>query len=747
MNKGSAYLFIYRIELLICALSLLSTNSAVNAIGAVTGDVWFTELLKGRYGLIAVCIACITCEALLYLGRCTGQTGLFTGALIFITAAAFFLLMRFELHLYVLTVFLCMILMHLICRFKALRLLFTLTAAALSFFVIPGGELLKVGMISLMCLIIFGITELLYADFTVWIPYGFILSVLLMLFPVSEKPFDWSFLSRFANAAERSFDSAVASLNYYLGDLGITDINDGGYNGLGRVAGKVGGNVREELKLYGGWEGSLYINGAGLKRLDKDGWKERVTSSLPYNGWFITYLDALYKNGVTRDEVKSFSQTEKLMIEYEYIKTSDMLHPLQPLIIEKSARDKMTKDKSDFRFIETEKKGTSYGITYLELDYANPLLKSILRISNDTGTASFEELSKYCYELYGFELDHYLSKEDYKKYTADLQSEKADEALLSADMATERMKELAHSVTKGFENDYDKAKAIEAYLRQYHYSTDTDYIKADNFVDSFLFEKQKGYCVHYASAMVMLLRLNGIPSRYVEGYAAGFYKEKSGKETVLKGDSSHAWAEAYIDGFGWVRFEPTPVKPVSEDTGWGRLSLSEIDAKKEKAYVIPKRPVPVQDITEPEELKEEQPDREKYYTALRIAVYMLLLLAAYFILYFILRLIISRIRYLRKDDAGKLIIKMDRIKSLIERTYSGEWENAPLREYRGVLKGELKELSEDVFNGYYVLRFSGNNTGGNMKDIRLKAEILDKLLSSEYVKYGKGHFKRVRSIL
>lgn len=77
----------------------------------------------------------------------------------------------------------------------------------------------------------------------------------------------------------------------------------------------------------------------------------------------------------------------------------------------------------------------------------------------------------------------------------------------------------------------------------------------------FLQENKKGYCVHYAASAALLLRLQGIPSRFVSGYLVSpwlFHSSANGYEAVVTGGEAHAWAEYYLDGFGWVPFEATP---------------------------------------------------------------------------------------------------------------------------------------------------------------------------------------------
>ena len=86
-----------------------------------------------------------------------------------------------------------------------------------------------------------------------------------------------------------------------------------------------------------------------------------------------------------------------------------------------------------------------------------------------------------------------------------------------------------------------------------------------DFVSYFLLENKKGYCSHYASAGILLARMCGIPARYAEGYIVTdsdfsfAVQNADGSCTIdVKDSRAHAWAEIYIDGFGWIPFEFTP---------------------------------------------------------------------------------------------------------------------------------------------------------------------------------------------
>src|SRR5690606_6219215 len=75
-------------------------------------------------------------------------------------------------------------------------------------------------------------------------------------------------------------------------------------------------------------------------------------------------------------------------------------------------------------------------------------------------------------------------------------------------------------------------------------------------VDDFLFEQKQGYCEHFSSAFVVLMRSAGVPARVVTGYAGGVYNRLGGYWVVRRMDA-HAWAEVWLPDRGWVRVDPT----------------------------------------------------------------------------------------------------------------------------------------------------------------------------------------------
>jgi transglutaminase-like putative cysteine protease len=123
----------------------------------------------------------------------------------------------------------------------------------------------------------------------------------------------------------------------------------------------------------------------------------------------------------------------------------------------------------------------------------------------------------------------------------------------------QRVRDLARKVVEGRDNPYDKAEAIESFLRtNYRYAPVVrPPPPGRDPVDWFLFDLKEDFCEYFASSMVMMLREVGVPARLVEGFTSGTFDPTVGKY-VVKQVNAHAWVEVYFPTYGWIEFEPTP---------------------------------------------------------------------------------------------------------------------------------------------------------------------------------------------
>lgn len=122
-----------------------------------------------------------------------------------------------------------------------------------------------------------------------------------------------------------------------------------------------------------------------------------------------------------------------------------------------------------------------------------------------------------------------------------------------------RVLALGRDLTATSATPYDRALAIETYLRAFPYTLDVPRPPLDrDVVDYFLFDLQKGYCDYYASSMVVLARAAGLPARLVVGYFTGAPERTEGTiRYVVTEAEAHSWVEVYYPEIGWVEFDPT----------------------------------------------------------------------------------------------------------------------------------------------------------------------------------------------
>jgi transglutaminase-like putative cysteine protease len=120
------------------------------------------------------------------------------------------------------------------------------------------------------------------------------------------------------------------------------------------------------------------------------------------------------------------------------------------------------------------------------------------------------------------------------------------------------VEDLARTITDGAGSDVERAARLERWLRQNGRYSDTPPDVGDAApIEAFLQQGLEGHCEYFASAMVVLLRSVGIPSRMVNGFAGGHRNRLGGFVTLTRADA-HAWVEVHFDRTGWVRFDPTP---------------------------------------------------------------------------------------------------------------------------------------------------------------------------------------------
>lgn len=279
--------------------------------------------------------------------------------------------------------------------------------------------------------------------------------------------------------------------------------NTGFQQGDGPLGGPV--TLSDELVMRVRASSAHYLRGNVKVKYEKDRWLKGKES------WI-----ALRNYQEIAPEILG-GQEERLKITYENMATPVIFNPYQTLSIQGEKESKAYYDEN-------------YNFTFPKALYKNESYQLKMIKSNPPISQSVKALSPYEIEIY------------------------TDPGpFISGDVRA-----LNERICRQSTTDYEKAWAIQTHLRNhFKYNLQVPYTPSNRpFLDYFLFELKEGYCTYYATAMTLMLRLNKIPARYVEG----FLMQEEGEEGtyLVRKRHAHAWVEAYILPYGWLTFEPTP---------------------------------------------------------------------------------------------------------------------------------------------------------------------------------------------
>lgn len=312
----------------------------------------------------------------------------------------------------------------------------------------------------------------------------------------------------------------------------------------------------------------LYVKARSAREYDGRRWLTEDLEGVPFEDPIFRHTDRFYDRKV----LKRLSQAEqealtptferyllpfavnvysfefrRATIYYEDIVTNSVFTPENFLTFglrdaEEEQRVPFLIDRSQMVRSETAmRQGDSYLTYYCEYVHPTSDRDEVLNFSSPTTTV-FQDV---------------LLGDDYLNMLSRITNQVHERYMELPASLPERVYDLSRAIVRNQVTAHQKAQAIEKYLATtFPYETNVPATPEDrDFVDYFLFDLQKGYCTYYATAMVVLCRAAGVPARYVEGFK--FSPEKRGGRYIATGEQAHAWVEVYLDGFGWIAYEPT----------------------------------------------------------------------------------------------------------------------------------------------------------------------------------------------
>ena len=641
-----------------------------------------------------------------------------------------------ELTLNAVSAFIVFTLLMLLYRSRRSRIVLAVISVALIVICMEKTGMPRIVAISLVGLITLAVSGYVTKHNKYALTMVMLIECIVFLINVDTTPLLWKPLVKGADKVWRVVDGAFKNAEYKFG--AFDNVSYTGYGEPGGMFKGVNYRYREELNVeVVGKITMIYLKGASYATISKDGVSGKIEEDITDNGWFALYLNSLYNAGISKAEARSFSKLLKVNVKYEYMETDDVMRSANLLsIVEDNGNGKKEKDHE-------------YSFNYVALDYANPYLDAVVRgipvqsgLRNKTGygtgmaydyyyklnkslagnndgkfqVAPYFIIKDYAYKIYNINLDNIMDKATYEQAFINYEKDMTDKRYLDDSFVTDRIRQLSLDVTKAAVTDYDKARSIEAFLRQYSYDTSVDLRGKDNFIEAFLFETQSGYCAHYATAMVEMLRSVGIPARYTQGY-----RHITDKGELIYSNESHAWPEAFIKGMGWVPFEPTVIFVSAPESGWGlRPEEEKVDDDMEEiSGYDPATAIPPSDVetqkkkagangdtnggTDSSSIKDTIIDLLKHS-----GIYLLGIILVAGVLVMIYR-VYEVIRYRRMNAQDKVFADIGMISKKCDKHLSDDVKILSVFDYIPYIKQKKTEYDlNDVFEEYYRIRYRGD---------------------------------------
>ena len=499
--------------------------------------------------------------------------------------------------------YLAQVLLEKLPRLKRLAAVFLSAGAVLC--MVQGRKLSHLGMAFGLCYVVWAYVEWLQerwkkvrlgsarAYMLRILPFLALYLLLMGSIPLPEEPCQWLWAKNIYRLLRETLSSWGQKLSWGGGEgfgMAFSGFSDQGELGAGLLE-----EEREvmTLELLSGSPGTVYLTGAVYNVFDGRGWGQK------YQG---DSAEMLLDAAETLDAAREFGgvyrsdylQDAVLRIRYQDFTTGCLFVPLKTWKIQDGPAYKCR--GGSLQLEQCQGYGTEYELHYFQM---NGGLEEFYRFLEERsldrerggrqGTAAdsgmealwqrwpgtqmswadqmvLEELRGW----YGSEegdgagaLEEYR-EEIYEKYLGEAASFWEDgqrqgegqsgQAALSREAAV-----FLDRITEQAGTDLEKLQAIERELSSYTYTLTPgplpDQITdAGEFLDYFLLETRQGYCTYFATAFVLLARAEGIPARYVQGFCVPVQEG----ETAVFSNMAHAWPEAYLEGVGWVPFEPTP---------------------------------------------------------------------------------------------------------------------------------------------------------------------------------------------
>lgn len=431
--------------------------------------------------------------------------------------------------------------------------------------------------------------------YLVWVtPFLALYFCILCLMPAPETPYSWQWLVNLYLRAEEKISIYVENyVNRNDEDL------DGVISGFSEHAALFSNIAADNknimvIETSPGRKQPLYLAGKIYDSFDGREWrstneeeaKERLFDT-------IETVYALEEYEQSGPEHPILYHSIRVKSGYRHFRTDYLLAPSKTWNIK--ARVSYRQRGADFVFDKKAEYGTEYTFQYCRMNMGREAMREFLQ----SDIAEKEGLWKSTVRRY---TEDEITFDELRAYRETVRGRYLKETALTPELL-----DWIAAVTKDAEDGVDRLFCIEEALANMKYNTNPGGLPKEvtdeqGFLAYFLTENPEGFCTYYATAFVLLARAEGFPARYVQGFCIPM---GNASETEVYSSMAHAWPEVYLEGRGWIPFEPTP--------GYGvRRYLAEDEKTDQKDRISQtQEPEAEEDGLEDAETFEEQREEEQ----------------------------------------------------------------------------------------------------------------------------------------
>lgn len=547
----------------------------------------------------------------------------------------------------------------------------------------------------------------------IWlVPFLCVYLLLMAIMPAPEAPYDWQWAKNIYGTVKESF----LQVSFHLFRGGHEDFGTAlsGFSGDGQLGEGVYEDDRKvmHIQAQSSLVTNVYLIGKTYDAFDGRQWLQEYSGGEKER--FIDTMETLYAVRRLDDRyLTDYLRVVDIKIRYDYFNTEYVFVPLKTVSLQDNGTDlDYSFEGGDFVFERRKGYGTEYDVTYYQVNMGEELFEELLEASKDPDEALWKIIAQENKRQVGQEITLELAESHrqkiYENYLGEVAISKEVESYLA-------------EITKDAESDLERLQAIEKELNSYIYTRQPGNLpntvtNAGEFLDYFLLESRQGYCTHYATAFVLLARAEGFPARYVQGFCVPM---KGTKAAAVLSSMAHSWPEVYIDGVGWIPFEPTPGYEKMRYTPWGVKVRDNVSSSEEEE---PSESKQVGGVTDPEEEIEtdEEPEDQEFEAESglvrlwRMLIFGVPTVLAGFVLVLLFDNLVGIYHYGKMDIAEKLKVEVrNNLRALswlgLKR---GEQETLQELRDRGALMPGLTDLH--FIEDYEDVLYGGKTAGEDM---------------------------------